>query len=291
MGEGTLNVLSLLAHLCSAKGKLFLIEELENDIHPKALKALLALIAEKSNSNQFIISTHSNIVTKFLGSAESSKLFSLVMELDDKKIPTSSCREIGREPMERFRVLEDLGYEVTDFYLSKGYLILEESTAELLIRDFFIPFFVPQLEDKLKTIAAGGTSNLEPRLADFLRLFVFVHTSVPAYREKAWVVADGEPSGLEVINRLKATFKEWPPDHFRNFTAHNFEQYYPQQFSQRVAEVLAMPKSQQKKDAKGKLAREVFNWAMRDPETAKREFNNSAREVLDFLTEIASKLN
>src|SRR6266849_1021535 len=41
MGEGTLNILSVLAHLCAASGNLFLVEELENDIHPKALKPLL----------------------------------------------------------------------------------------------------------------------------------------------------------------------------------------------------------------------------------------------------------
>ena len=50
----------MLAEITLAKNKLFLIEEPENDLHPKALKALLELILESSASNQFVISTHSN---------------------------------------------------------------------------------------------------------------------------------------------------------------------------------------------------------------------------------------
>ena len=39
MGEGVPNLLGLIVNLCMAKNKLFLIEELENDIHPRALKS------------------------------------------------------------------------------------------------------------------------------------------------------------------------------------------------------------------------------------------------------------
>ena len=34
MGEGTFNIIAFLVHLCSASGNLFLIEEIENDLHP-----------------------------------------------------------------------------------------------------------------------------------------------------------------------------------------------------------------------------------------------------------------
>lgn len=62
MGEGVANLLGLIVDLCMAENKLFLIEEPENDIHPKALKKLLNLIAEKSVNNQFIITTHSTLL-------------------------------------------------------------------------------------------------------------------------------------------------------------------------------------------------------------------------------------
>jgi energy-coupling factor transporter ATP-binding protein EcfA2 len=41
MGEGIINIVGLLVHLALYDGKLYLIEEIENDIHPKALKKLL----------------------------------------------------------------------------------------------------------------------------------------------------------------------------------------------------------------------------------------------------------
>jgi len=62
MGEGLANIVALLSELAVNSGKLFLIEMPENDLHPQALKALLDLILESSKRNQFIISTHSNIV-------------------------------------------------------------------------------------------------------------------------------------------------------------------------------------------------------------------------------------
>lgn len=55
MGEGVPSIVSLLADLAVSKGKLFLIEEPENDLHPRALKALLDLIIESSQANQFVI--------------------------------------------------------------------------------------------------------------------------------------------------------------------------------------------------------------------------------------------
>ncbi|MFH1852975.1 MAG: AAA family ATPase [Candidatus Neomarinimicrobiota bacterium] len=48
MGDGVVNILGLITDLCVAENKIFLIEEPENDIHPKALKLLLDLIIEKS---------------------------------------------------------------------------------------------------------------------------------------------------------------------------------------------------------------------------------------------------
>lgn len=75
MGDGVPNILGLITDLCLAENKVFLIEEIENDIHPKALKSLLDLIEYKSLSNQFFISTHSNVVLRRLGANEKHKIF------------------------------------------------------------------------------------------------------------------------------------------------------------------------------------------------------------------------
>jgi len=47
---------------------------------------------------------------------------------------------------------------------------------------------------------------MEPRFYDFLRLFVFIHTS-NAYKNRAWVYADGDKAGRKVIEDLREKFK------------------------------------------------------------------------------------
>ena len=101
MGEGVANILGLLAILLTEDNKLFLIEEIENDIHPEALKKLLNIITEKSKNNQFIISTHSNIVLKYLASSNGAKIFyidSKIVTKDKVNIPTSKIEEIANTP-------------------------------------------------------------------------------------------------------------------------------------------------------------------------------------------------
>jgi AAA domain, putative AbiEii toxin, Type IV TA system len=286
MGEGTVNVLTLLAHLSSATGKLFLIEEIENDLHPGALKALLEIIIERSGSNQFIISTHNNIVVKYLGTVPNTKLFSIAMEQDSAtKIPISSCKPISDKPEDRIQLLENLGYEPFDFYLWKGYLILEESSAETIIRDFLIPFMCPKLHGKLQTIAASGVTDVKVRFSDLLRLFVFIHTS-PQYYKRAWVAVDSGNDGEKTISGLKSKFKNWPKTHFRCFKEREFENYYPEAFKEKAEPILAMPKGVERQLKKGQLAKELLDWALANQTKAKKEFKVSAKEILKFLAEI-----
>ena len=75
MGDGVANILGMLTILLTEDRKLFLIEEIENDIHPEALKKNLSIIIGKSKFNQFIITTHSNIVLKYLASIPETKIF------------------------------------------------------------------------------------------------------------------------------------------------------------------------------------------------------------------------
>ncbi len=129
MGEGVTNIIGLITDLCVAKNKVFLIEEPENDIHPTALKSLLNFIIEKSDSNQFFVSTHSNIVMKYLGGNLDSKVFSFNSELSDPIRPNlfiSNITEIPNNVDVRLAVLENLGYEFNDFGLWSAWLFLED---------------------------------------------------------------------------------------------------------------------------------------------------------------------
>ncbi|MBI5893323.1 MAG: AAA family ATPase [Deltaproteobacteria bacterium] len=289
MGDGVPNILGLLVDLCVANNKLFIIEEPENDLHPKAIKNLIEFIIQKSKHNQFIITTHSNIVTKYLGSEPDSKLFHVTSTLVEN-IPTSSVHPIGNSPEERISVLEDLGYELFDVDLWQAYLILEESSSERIIRDFLIPEFFPGLNNKLKTIASQGISDVEPRFNDFRRLFVFIHTSL-AYKDRAWVLVDGGKEGKDVIQRFKDTFKSWDESHFVPLSKEDFEEYYPARFNEDTSKVLIIPDKAKKRKAKEELLNQVLAWISSNKEAAKSEFKESAAEVISFLSSINKTLS
>lgn len=287
MGEGVSSLLGLITDICVADGNLFLIEELENDIHPEGLKMILRVIVEKSATNQFIVSTHSNIVMRYLGSAPGSKVFNVELEYMPGSVPTSTIREIGLNTQERMSILRQLGYELYDFDLWDGWLILEESSAEVIIRDYLIPWFTPRLS-RVRTVSANGTSKLGPVFEDFNRLFLFTHLQ-PQYKDRAWVVADGDSSGRRVIQELAAKYSSWPSGHFQTWTEANFESYYPPNFAADVADALSRS-GQEKRAAKKALLDEVKQWCDQDSENAKAAFEASASEVITLLRECEKAL-
>jgi hypothetical protein len=290
MGEGIVNLVGLIVDLCVAENKLFLIEEPENDVHPKALKKLLKLIAEKSENNQFIVTTHSNIVVKYLGAQLDSRLFRVTMDFEDK-IPTSNIEVVDNSPEARLRVLEELGYDFFDVDIWSAWLILEESTAEKIIRDYLIPWFTPDLKGRMRTFSARSLSEVENKFEAFNNLFVFLHLQ-PIYKNKAWVVLDGGEEEKKVIDKLKVhyTLSGWQEDNFLQFTQHDFEQYYPQKFQDQVDSILQMPNNLSRQECKKNLLAKVETWIKEDDERAKTAFQESASEVIQILQRIESTL-
>lgn len=293
MGEGVANLLGLIVDLCVAEDKLFLIEEPENDIHPRALKKMLELIEKKSNKNQFIITTHSNIVVKHLGSLSESKLFQVRMDYEDQ-IPTSKVEEVENLPEARLAVLEDLGYDLFDFDIWSGWLFLEESSAERIIREYLIPWFVPKLVNKLRTVAANGKDDIEPKFQDFQRLFLFVHLEA-IYKNSAWVIIDAGVEEKVIVDKLKEKFSSWDSSHFKQFSQHDFESYYPNEFKQnlqeKIDEISKITNKQEKRKQKKAILDDVLIWIKEDEERAKNAFENSASEVIGILKEIDRSLN
>jgi predicted ATPase len=294
MGEGVANLLGLIVDLCVAKDKLFLIEEPENDIHPKALKKLLELIEKKSSTNQFIITTHSNIVVRHLGSLPESKLFQVTMERNKHRIPVSKVQEVESLPEARRAVLDDLGYDLFDFNLWRGWLFLEESSAERIIRDYLIPWFVPGLKNRLRTIAAQGKDDVEVKFKDFHRLFLFVHLE-PMYKNSAWIVIDSGEEEKKIIDHLKEKFKSSSnSSHFRQFEQHDFESYYPATFCneyQTDISEISQCTNKEKMDKKRTLLENLISWIEENREQSKDGFEQSAAEIIGILREIDDELN
>ena len=289
MGEGIANLLGLIVDLCRAENKLFIIEEPESDIHPKALKKLLDLIIKKSESNQFVITTHSNIVLKHLGSQETTKVFNIEMELVDR-VPTSIINLVDT-PEKRRIALEELGYDLFDFELWTCWLFLEESSAERIIRDYLIPWFVPELKGKIRTFSARTISQVAPKFDDFNRLFVFLHLQ-EIYKNKAWVIVDGGEEELKILDELRLQYEAvgWKESNFKQFQEHDFEKYYPVQFQGQVKLAIEEANKNQKRERKKNLLTDLINYIKADEEKAKTEFQQSASEVIGFLTSISQKV-
>lgn len=286
MGDGVPSIVGLIVNLCMADRNLFLIEEPENDIHPEALKKLLHFIIELSEKgNQFIITTHSNVVVKNLGS--SSRLFQVGIEMSQGAVPKSSITPIENTPTERIAVLRQLGYELYDSDLYEGWLILEESSAESIIRGYLIPWFVPRLA-RIRTVAAGGVDKAAPTFEDFRRLFLFLHLE-QQYRDRVWVVLDGDAAGTTVVDGLRETYVSWRGEHFHTWSKGDFEEYYPARFAERVGEVLSLPHGKKRKP-KRELLKDVQAWCDADPGAAKEAFKESAHEVIEFLNEVDRRL-
>ncbi|MBN8696954.1 MAG: AAA family ATPase [Bacteroidetes bacterium] len=295
MGEGVANILGLITDLCVAEDRIFLIEEPENDIHPKALKALLKLIIDKSNSNQFFVSTHSNIVMKYLGGVEGAKVFNVTNDFRDtgrQNLFVSKINEVPESPESRRQVLEDLGYDFFDFDLWKGWLFLEESSAEIIIRDYLIDWFVKPLKNKLRTFSAGGTSSIIPKFDDFDRLFIFLHMA-PTYKNKVWVIIDAGSEEQNIINRMRDKYSKsgWNESNFSQFSEHDFEKYLPAEFQEKVDMVIAIKDKYKRRQAKKELIEEVKVWIHEDENNAKNKFKESAKEVIERLKEISKELN
>jgi len=290
MGEGVMNILGLVVHLAMAEDRLFLIEEPENDVHPRALKALLDLVAEKAQNNQFIITTHSNIVLKKLGSIPSAKVLSFGFSFSDR-LPTSTVSEVPEEHAARRAILNDLGYELYDIDMWEAWLILEESSAEKIVREYLIPWFVPSLQSRLRTYSAHSVSEISSKFRDFNNLFVFLYLE-PVYRNRAWVLVDGGETEKSVICKLKEQYKGsgWSDDRFRQLQHHDFEEYYPDRFAGAAREVIKLSDKSARREAKKKLLQEVETWIAGNHNDAKKAFAKSAAEIVCILTEIQTAL-
>jgi hypothetical protein len=286
MGEGVASIVGLVADICIADRQILVLEEPENDIHPTALKKLLDVIVKKSAANQFLVSTHSNIVLKYLGAPDTTKVFQISGTIEDGK-PTSTCASVTTTE-DRLAVLDDLGYELFDFDLWEGWLILEESSAETVIREHLIRWFAPKLA-RARTVAARGASRVEAVFDDFDRLFCYAHLE-QRYHGRAWVIADGDDAGTEVIQRLTQRYGSWAPRHFRTWPKEDFELYYPAAFQTQVRDVLGIPDRRQRQRDKAQLLKTILDWIESDEDRARTEFELSAAEVIAVLREIESDL-
>ncbi|MGY2076142.1 ATP-dependent nuclease [Blastococcus sp. SYSU DS0828] len=288
MGEGVGNLLGLIVDLCMNNSNLYIIEELENDIHPEGLKAILEVILETSKSNQFLISTHSNVVVRWLGADPSTRIYAVRSSYSYGKPPVSTIEAVGNDVESRSQLLAELGYELGDFDLWDGWLFLEESSAERIIRDYLVRLFVPRLS-RVRTLATGGNAKTEPVFEDFRRIFLFAHLE-GRYRNRAWVKIDGDPDSVAIVSKLRETYSGWDPSRFDTWREAEFERYYPRRFEKEIDAALSLSGSA-KRAAKRDLLLQVIAWCdSQTDDDLRHAFSESAQEVVDFLRGVDAAL-
>ena len=287
LGDGVPMIAWLVAELVAAEGKLILIEEPEHDLHPSSLKKLLDLMIEtiSAGRNQVLVTTHSHVVVNAFGAAGS--LYRVDAEATgEAEVPTSSAQLVDGL-VGRIRVLDDLGYSLGDIGLYDGWLILEEASAETVVKQL-LEWFFPRLASRLRTLSAGGVPRAEKVFDDYNRLFLYLHLE-SRYKGRAWVVVDGDDAGKETVQRLRQRYGDWSEANFHAWSKPDFEGYYPSRFSVKAAEARLL-KGHARQDAKRSLAKQVADWMREAPDEAKSEFSESAAEVREFLTSLHEAL-
>jgi len=101
----------------------------------------------------------------------------------------------------------------------------------------------------------------------------------------------------KVMENLKNKFcgenKLWKKDHFLNWKEHDFESYYPEYFKEEIERVNRIDKKNRKDkyEAKKILLEKVIEWVEKNTNEAKKQFSESAKEVIDKLQLIAKELS
>ena len=135
VGTGVGNALAMLYVALTAQTQRFiLLEEPNSFLHPRALRELLAILAEIGSKHQFFVTTHSSDVLRTIKA-------STVTLLEHDGYQTTVKQTSGNELHKFHAGLIDLGIRLTDLHGCDKVLWVEGETEEaifpLLLRHFF----------------------------------------------------------------------------------------------------------------------------------------------------------
>ena len=198
---------------------------------------------------------------------------------------------MGNSVEERKEILEQLGYVPFDMEIWDAWLFFEEASAEKIIREYLIPWFVDGLVRRVRTYSAKSKDEVKKRFAEFNNLFCFLNLQ-PVYKNRAWIILDAGSDETKVIEDLKRVYvgNNWEDKNFKQFSKHDFEKYYPDNFSTKIDEVLSIEDKQGKRKGKRELLSTVEDWINQDVEVAKEAFKKSAKEVIEILKDIETEM-
>ena len=186
-------------------------------------------------------------------------------------LPTTQVRAI-ESAYERLDLLSELGYEVDT---PPGWLLLEESSAEVLLRGIPDSHIRARARHLSRTVAANGSGDVERKFSDLENFVLFAHLGDPAVR-RAWVLVDGDSSGRKVVEQRRRRFSSWPAEHFQHLSQNDLESDHPPRFADAVSEIRTSHVKDVKRSLKKRLLVQVRDWCREEPATAAKEFESSA---------------
>ena len=156
VGTGVGNALAMLYVTLTAQTQRFiLLEEPNSFLHPRALRELLAILAEIGGKHQFFITTHSSDVLRTVKASTVT-----LLEYDGQQ--TTVKQATGDKLHELQAGLIDLGISLTDLHGCDKVLWVEGETEEaifpLLLRHFF-----PEMAQGIAVLPLYATGDFESK--------------------------------------------------------------------------------------------------------------------------------
>ena len=156
VGTGVANALAMLYVALTAQTQRFiLLEEPNSFLHPRALRELLAILAEIGSKHQFFVTTHSSDVLRTIKA-------STVTLLEHDGCQTT-VKQTSDNELHKFQAgLVDLGIRLTDLHGCDKVLWVEGETEEaifpLLLRHYF-----PELAQGIAVLPLHATGDFEAK--------------------------------------------------------------------------------------------------------------------------------
>jgi len=98
-------------------------------------------------------------------------------------------------------------------------------------------------------------------------------------------MVDGGEAGEKVFSELSNEFRK-KARFLKKLKERDLERHYPSQFRQEADAALATQDSDKKRMAKKALLEKVLDWAKTNPNDVRCQFEEPAKEIIDFLKEI-----
>jgi AAA ATPase domain/RecF/RecN/SMC N terminal domain len=156
VGTGVANALAMLYVALTAQTQRFiLLEEPNSFLHPRALRELLAILAEIGNKHQFFVTTHSSDVLRTINA-------STVTLLEHDGCQTTVKQTSGKALHTFHAGLVDLGIRLTDLHGCDKVLWVEGETEEAIF-PLLLKHFFPELAQGIAVLPLHATGDFESK--------------------------------------------------------------------------------------------------------------------------------